>query len=261
MDSPVGTGTRGGDEPSTDDGVVERSFTVSGSVGRVPGLLWLPDSTAPTPPPLVLIGHGGSGHKRSERCLRLARWFTTRARVAVLAIDGPYHGDRVAQPLSASVYQSRMVFDGVDLVAGQMVDDWWTAVDSVGAAGLADPDRLAYLGFSMGTRFGLPLVAAAGTRMRCAVLGKFGLSQTSVLPAGLRSELVVDQAPRVTAPVLFHLQWDDEIFPRGGQLALFDLLGSSDKRVLAYPGRHGETPRSAIDAWCAFTASRLLSGS
>ncbi len=246
------------DEPSTDRGVVERSFSVSGPSGRVPGLLWSPDSTGSPPTPLVLIGHGGSGHKRSERCLQLARWFATRARVAVLAIDGPYHGDRVVQPLSPSVYQSQMVCDGVDLVTDRMVDDWWTAVDRVGAAGLADTDRLAYLGLSMGTRFGLPLVASAGGRMRCAVLGKFGLSHTSAVPAGLRSDLVLDQARRVTSPVLFHLQWDDELFPRDGQLALFDLLGSRDKHVLAYAGPHRETANSALDAWCAFTASRLL---
>ena len=48
-------------------------------------------------------------------------------------------------------------------------------------------------------------------------------------------------AGQVTAPVLFHLQWDDEVFPREGQLALFDLLGSAEKELIGYAGPHAET--------------------
>jgi hypothetical protein len=62
---------------------------------------------------------------------------------------------------------------------------------------------------------------------------------------------------RVTAPALFHLQWHDEIFPKDGQLALFDLLGSRDKHLDGYDGTHGETPPAAVARWRHFISRHL----
>ena len=50
---------------------------------------------------------------------------------------------------------------------------------------------------------------------------------------------------------------NDEIFPREGQLALFDLLGSPDKQLTGYAGRHAETRPTAVALWCEFTSCRL----
>ena len=44
-----------------DSGTTERRFTVAGSNGDVPGVLWTPAGT--TNAPLVLLGHGGGGSK------------------------------------------------------------------------------------------------------------------------------------------------------------------------------------------------------
>jgi hypothetical protein len=55
-------------------------------------------------------------------------------------------------------------------------------------------------------------------------------------------------AARIRAPVLFHVQWQDELFPKDGQLALFDLLRSPDKQLIAYSGPHGETRPEATAA-------------
>ena len=239
-----------------DGGVVERSFVLTRPSGTVPGALWSPPSYRAAPG-LVLLGHGGSQHKTSGRIVGLARWFA-RHGLAALAIDGPYHGDRVPRPMAAAEYQPRIAEEGIEPVLDRMTGDWHATIDALAALGIVDADRLAYLGLSMATRFGLPLAAALNDRLHAVVLGKFGLRQAPAIPAGLDAPArVAADARRVTAPTLLHVQWDDELFPRDGQLALFDALGAPDKRLIAYPGPHAATAPAAIAQWRDFITRRL----
>jgi hypothetical protein len=93
-----------------------------------------------------------------------------------------------------------------------------------------------------------------------SVFGKFGLRQGPALHKGLDApQRIARDARRVTAPTLFHLQWHDEIFPRDGQLALFDGLGSRDKQLIGYAGTHAETKPTAIILWRDFISRHLVS--
>lgn len=163
-------------------------------------------------------------------------------------------------PLSAAQYQARIAEAGIEIVLDRMTEDWRATADAIAASGLAAADQLAYIGMSMGTRFGLPVVAAMGNRVRCVVFGKFGLQQGTAMHKGMAApERVARDARRITAPVLFHVQWHDEIFPRDGQLALFDVLGSKDKQLAGYVGTHAETEPTAIALWREFISRHLKS--
>lgn len=141
----------------------------------------------------------------------------------------------------------------VGQVIDGMVADWCATLEHLTGLDLIDANRVAYAGFSMGTRFGIPFVAAAGDRLRCAALGKNALESAdpsrAAASAGPRFKI---DAPKIRIPVLFHMQWDDELFARESQCALFDLIASEDKRLIAYPGPHGTSTPEAVGHWCQF---------
>ena len=214
----------------------------------VPAAVWLPhDVDAASVSRLVLLGHGGSGHKRADRIAGFGRWFAERG-VAALAIDGPFHGDRVVPD-----YIEAVLARGAESVLDQIAADWLTALT---AAGLDHVRNVGYIGHSLGTRYGLPTTAALGDRLRCAVLGKFGLRST--MHPGLDAVARVRaDAACLTAPTLFHVQWDDTLFPREGQFELFDAVAAEDKRLIAFPGPHGRTAPEAITLWRNFVLDHL----
>jgi dienelactone hydrolase len=204
-----------------------------------------------------MLGHGGSGHKRADRQLMLARRFTGVSQIAAVAIDGPFHGERVPATLDRRQYQESLAAAGVERVVDGMVADWQATLEALSQLEAIDAGRIAYLGFSMGTRFGLPYVAAAGSRLRCAVLGKYGMRQSSASVAVTMAPRFTRDAPTIMVPTLFHVQWDDELFPRDGQFELFDALGTRDKQLIAFPGPHSAAAPAAVRAWCAFVTQHL----
>jgi len=86
----------------------------------------------------------------------------------------------------------------------------------------------------------VPLVAAE-KRVKAAVLGLMGISG----PAHYRP--TVEAAARsIDCPVMFIAQLEDELFPREEQSALFDALGTKDKRLHANPGLHAAVPMEEL---------------
>src|SRR5689334_16164012 len=78
--------------PATKDGITCREFTVIAEDRKVPGVLWTPNADKRMP--LLLAGHGGSGHKYQQLVLDFALPLARDRGCAVAAIDGPVHGAR-----------------------------------------------------------------------------------------------------------------------------------------------------------------------
>ncbi|MGQ4807426.1 hypothetical protein NKDENANG_00774 [Candidatus Entotheonellaceae bacterium PAL068K] len=229
------------------DGAVERGFEVERHGQVIPGVFWYP-SKPPGPQPLVLMGHGGSGHKRNERMRMLGRLFSADCGWCAASIDGPVHGGR--GPVTDANHPAyRAMWQRPDTVQG-MVEDWQTTLDALSALGEVDSARVGYWGLSMGTMLGLPYIAS-DARVRAAVLGKAGMSGPSVKRSGIDTYFKTFAA-KIDIPVLFVMQWDDERFERHGQLELFDRLGSKDKRLHAYPGQHIDNGPEAFDVQAEF---------
>ncbi|WP_433257818.1 dienelactone hydrolase family protein [Streptosporangium sp. CA-135522] len=228
------------------DGVTERSFTL----GEIPGVLWTPEDAEPCA--LILIGHGGGQYKQAPGVVARALRLAAECGFAVAAIDAPAHGDRpkTAEHDRIITEMRACMADAGDpvpllaelhtLLAAQTVPEWRSVLDALGDLG-----PVGYWGMSLGCALGIPLVAAE-PRIRAAVLGLNGTSLASA-----------EVATRVTIPVQFLLQWDDERVPREEALALFDALASAEKTLHANPGKHGEVPAFEADSALRFFARHL----
>jgi dienelactone hydrolase len=243
--------------PEVSMGVWERPFVVTRGEDRIPGVLWMPEEPEGKVP-LVLMGHGGQSEKRNAGGLALARRFVRRHGIAVAAIDAIEHGERgnivvtddpAGHPDYIALWKRPDTFD-------RMNADWQATLDALLESDRFDADRLGYWGLSMGTMLGLPFVAAE-PRIAAAVLGLCGFLGPSAI-RGRFNERHRGDAPNITCPVLFMVQWDDERFDRDGAFELYGALGSQDKRMHVHPGLHGGMPIEATDATREFLAARLL---
>lgn len=231
------------------DGVTEQHFVHD----DVPGALWTPEH-ATAPSPLIVLGHGGGRHKTAPEIVDRARYFVTRAGFAVLALDAPGHGDRPTDErynriatengarIAAGEDPAPLIAEFQALVARQTVPEWRTALDAVQEH--LGPAPVGYWGVSLGCGLGVPFVAAE-PRVRAAVLGLGGAHANAA------------DAARITVPVQFLVQWDDERVPRDQGFALFEALGSAEKALHAHPGRHGDLPPSETDDALRFLARHL----
>jgi dienelactone hydrolase len=232
-------------------GVRQRRFDIEYQGRTVPGLLWTaPDTEGPRP--LVLIGHGASGSKSEEYVVALGRRLVRHLGYAAAAIDGPVHGHRRHNRATGSdmpFFDFGQMWANDAEMTDAMIDDWRATIDGLQSEPDVGVGPVGYWGLSMGTILGLPFVAAE-PRVRVAVLGLMGLTGPT------RTRIATD-ARSLRCPVLFLMQWHDELFPRDKVLDLFDSLGSTDKRLHAHPGRHAEVPLEEFEASEHFLALHL----
>ena len=227
-------------DPVVSRGVCERRFDVTVDESVVPGILWTPEDAIGSRP-LVLIGHGGSQHKRAPNVLALARRLVRHLGYAAAAIDGPMHGDRVegGNELTLDSLRVRLNEQDPNVVAHrfrQARGEWRGTLDELRKLDEVGAGPVGYWGLSMGTIFGGPLVAEE-PRIGVAVLGLMGITAPSHYKPRISGA-----AGRITCPVLFLMQLEDELFARADCLALFDALATEDKRLHANPGKHPAVP-------------------
>jgi pimeloyl-ACP methyl ester carboxylesterase len=245
------------------DGVAEFDFDLTVDGERVPAVIWAPDD-AKGHRPLVLMGHGGSQHKKVDTLAVRARRYAREFGWATLSIDAPGHGERarpeeaeaMARDLAARVRGATPAGSGPSPIfksmaerARRIVPEWRASLDAAQSLDFVGADGpVGYWGLSMGLVLGVPFVAAE-PRITCAVFGLGGLR--------LKDQAFAEAARNITIPVEFTFQWDDAVAPRETGLALFDAFGSSAKTMHINPGAHGGIPEFENASWESFFLRHL----
>lgn len=250
-----------------------QSFVAEAPAGPVPSLLFAHDHAAP----LVLLGHGGNGGKDQANIVRLATRMRDTIGVHVLAIDGPAHGDRAPDGSGEQRLRAvrRVLNDAA--TSPRMVEDWRAAVAAARQRVDLGDHALGYLGFSMGTVFGIPAVAGIDD-VRAAVFGIGGLFRPDsvgdlVRAAGLGEEaariIEEEERPEIRnrpilegaaairdCEVLMLNASQDESFAMDGVLQVFAAL-RCPKRLMLWEAGHTGLPPEAYAAALRFLAHHL----
>ena len=225
------------------------------TVGDISCVRWSPDDEAGTAP-LVLMAHGGGQHKKAPGIVGRAERFVAECGFHVVAMDAPGHGDRprtAADERNVAALRSAQaagepIAPVIEVLhadlAARAVPEWQAVLDHCQKEIGAGP--VGFWGIMQGTAIGIPLTAA-DSRITAAVFGCLG------------DRALLDPAARITVPVEFLLQWDDELVDRAAGLALFDAFASAEKTLHANAGGHSAVPRFEVDSAVRFFA-RHLSG-
>jgi len=245
------------------DGVTERLFDLAVAGDRVPAVIWTPEG-AEGPRPLVLMGHGGSQHKKIGSLAARAKIYARKFGYATLAIDAPGHGDRISREQAAQL--SREVGARVTGAAGaarpsaeflrtmaertsKAVPEWKAALDAAQSiAFIGKHEQVGYWGVSMGTGIGVPFVASE-PRVKCAVFGLAGLRQGA--------DAFEQAAKSIAIPIEYVFQWEDAVAPRESGIALFNAFGSKEKTMHINPGGHLDIPNFEGASWERFYVRHL----
>lgn len=238
---------------TTSNGVSERLFTLD----DIPGVLWSP-ADAVDARALILLAHGGGQHKKAPGLLARAHHFVAACGFNVAAIDAPGHGDRpktehdehhaaaIRQRMAAGEPIGPLITPYNAHISARAVPDLRATLAALAGLGHG-VGPVGFWGVSMGSAIGIPFVAAE-PRIGAAVFGLAG------------HETLAEAATRVTVPVEFLLQWDDEIVPRDSGLALFDAFASREKTLHANPGRHMSVPAWELESSVQFFSRHLAPG-
>jgi pimeloyl-ACP methyl ester carboxylesterase len=220
-------------------------------IAGVPTRLHLP-SDAGAPRGLLLLGHGGGASKDAPRFVDLCRFFAERTGLAVACIDAVDHGDRRTAAVDGPGLPPRWHSGNSE----RMADDWRRTAEAL--ADRCGP-AVAYVGFSMGSIFGLSTVATLpGLRAVVFVVGGIPSPALAGIDDPPLRPLLLGAAARLDGPgVLLVNTTGDELFPVPDVHVVFDAIGTTDKRLHFWPGGHDDWPDEAMEAAATFITDRL----
>ncbi len=235
---------------NSDAFTVQRVTFRSTNAETVPALLCKP-SNAREPLPCLLFLHGYGGSKEMTRLMAL---FFCPQGYALLGLDAEWHGERkqagrelFSADLEATAYAIR-----------QTVVDLRRAVDYLLTRPDIDPNRLGYLGTSMGAILGA-IACGLDDRLKASVLivggGDFAaLARYSEHPAARAIGEGLTKSPELAArvalfdpvnfvahiaprPLLMVNGTNDQIVPRRCAQALYDAAGEP-KQIIWFEANH-----------------------
>jgi dienelactone hydrolase len=255
-----------------EDGVAERRFDLRVDDEVVPGIHWLPEKPAAAHP-TVLIGHGGTQHKRVANVVGLAEKLVRERGYGVVALDAPGHGDRMTDEQRAAqraAREARAAGTAAEAsgtarrrtlgdAAPKAVKEWKALLDDLATNNAWRDGPFGYWGVSMGTSFGVPLIASE-PRIKAAVLGLNALREGAGVggaPPEGRASAMRENAEAITIPILFLFQWHDELMTRDAGVALWQAFGSAEKTMHINPGRHVQIPLFERDSAVRFYRRHL----
>jgi dienelactone hydrolase len=235
----------------TSDGVTTRELLFD----DVTATLWSPEHDQPGTP-LVLLGHnGGIGHRRHKSVTGRAKLLTA-AGFRACALDVAGHGPRPRTSnddaeVAALQAARRAGGDFVSIVeryntdlARRTVPEWRALLAGLLSVPEIGEAPVGYWGLTLGTGIGVRLVAEEPL-VRAAVFGLFWPST------------LLDAAQRITVPIEFNLQWDDEQISREAGIALFDAFASKEKSLHVNAGKHMMLPRFEAESAVRFFQRHL----
>jgi hypothetical protein len=172
----------------------------------------------------------------------------------VAAIDAPGHGDR---PRSAVDEQARAdlrraveagepVNEIIDAFVLPLVEkaapEWRTTLDAL----LSLPEIGGPVGYEGMTAIGIRLAVVEPR-----------ISAVNFFAQGFVPGILREEARRITIPLQFLMQWDDEGMERQPILDLFDAFGTKEKTLHANLGGHAGTPWFEVDDGARFFTRHL----
>ena len=218
---------------------------------KVTGAVWVPESD-PITDTVIAFGHGASGDRYQAPIPYIVHRLVKQGFLCV-SMDGPVHGLREQRGGGRPALGQE--FRKSDVVK-QMNLDWQVSISEACKEFGFEDEKFGYFGLSMGSIFGIPMLADRIQRKKSVTVATLGLLGTSGA-ASQFGEGLLDAAGLIKCPILFLMQLEDELFPRDGYLRLFDQFASTSKTIHANPGLHPEIPALEVRQTVEFLSTGL----
>ncbi len=212
--------------------------------------VWLTPPSAGGPHTAALLLHGFASSK--ERMAQSIGRSLLARRVASLALDLPFHGDRVSA--SGGISKNPLVLVGAWRSA---VSEARAAVEWMSTQPGVDDDRLGVLGYSLGGFLAL-MTAADEPRLRVVALAAAGDLPDQTPYAAMVRKLVnpLDAARRLAGRPLLLVNGRRDTTTRPAQAERLFAAAGEPKELVWYEGGHWP-PAAAIEGAAAWIGDRL----